>query len=83
VPGGESKHQLLARTTAFFDDIAGRHAEQKVLVVSHGGVLNVWTKHVLRLPLETPRRFHLYNTAINIFEFADGQWWLKTMGEMV
>ena len=83
VPGGESKYQLLARTLAFFDDIVVRHAEQKVMVVSHGGVLNVWTKHVLRLPLETPRRFHLYNTAINIFEFADGQWWLKTMGEMV
>jgi probable phosphoglycerate mutase len=81
VPGGESKHQVLARATAFFNDIALWHKGQKVLVVSHGGVINVWTKHVLRVPLETPRRFSLHNTAINTFEFADGQWWVITLGE--
>src|SRR4030042_2787950 len=44
VPGGESKHQLLDRVIAFFNEITIRHPAQKVLVVSHGGVLNVWTK---------------------------------------
>jgi probable phosphoglycerate mutase len=82
VPGGESKQQLLARAISFFDDIAGRHPEQKVLVISHGGILNVWTKHVLRLPLGIPRRFHLDNAAINIFEFNGDHWYLKTLGEL-
>ncbi|MBN1415916.1 MAG: histidine phosphatase family protein [Bacteroidales bacterium] len=79
-PGGESKHQLLARTVDFFDDIATGHPGERVLVISHGGVLNVWIRHVLQLPFETPRRFHLPNAAINIFECICNQWFLKTLG---
>jgi 2,3-bisphosphoglycerate-dependent phosphoglycerate mutase len=80
-PGGESKQQLLSRAQAFFKDIALRHANQKILVISHGGILNVWTRQVLNIPMDTPRRFHLYNTAINIFEYYDHKWYLKTLGE--
>ncbi len=80
VPGGESKHQLLIRAVSFFDDVVRCHSGQKVLVVSHGGVINVWTKHVLKVPLEAPRRFGLQNAAVNIFEFTDGQWWLNALG---
>ena len=83
VPGGESKQQLQARVLAFFGDIALRHTHDKILVVSHGGVLNVWTRFVLHIPLDTPRRFHINNTAINIFEFYDGHWYLKTLGETI
>lgn len=82
-PGGESKHQLLNRAMPFFNEIADRHAAGKVLVISHGGVLNVWTKFVLQLPLEIPRRFHLANAAVNIFEYDEGNWYLKTLGERV
>ena len=82
VPGGESKHQLLDRVIAFFNEITTRHPAQKVLVVSHGGVLNVWTKYVLGLPLETPRRFHLDNAAIIIFEYNGVHWYMKTLGEV-
>jgi 2,3-bisphosphoglycerate-dependent phosphoglycerate mutase len=81
VPGGESKQQLLSRALEFFKDVAVRHRNQKILVISHGGILNVWTRHVLHIPLDTPRRFHLYNTAVNIFEFSDQRWCLKTLGE--
>jgi probable phosphoglycerate mutase len=80
IPGGENKQQLLARALSFFKDIALRHPHQKILVVSHGGILNVWTRHVLHIPLDAPRRFHLYNTAINIFEFSNEHWCLKTLG---
>jgi probable phosphoglycerate mutase len=81
MPDGESKQQLLSRTLSFFEDIALRHTDQRILVISHGGILNVWTRHVLHIPQDTPRRFHLYNTAINIFEFSERHWYLKTLGE--
>lgn len=80
-PGGESKQQLLLRTMSFFEDIALQQTNKKILVISHGGILNVWTRHVLRIPLDTPRRFHISNTAINIFECYDNRWYLKTLGE--
>jgi probable phosphoglycerate mutase len=81
VPGGESKQQLLSRAIAFFEDIALRHTNQKILIVSHGGILNAWTRHVLHIPLDTPRRFHIDNAAINVFELCDNRWYLKTFGE--
>jgi 2,3-bisphosphoglycerate-dependent phosphoglycerate mutase len=81
VPGGESKQVLLSRTVSFFDEIALRHVDQKILVISHEGVLNVWTRHVLHIPLNTPRRFHLHHTAINIFEFYMKCWNLRQLGK--
>ena len=36
--GGESPEELMHRVHAVFDDIARAHPEQRVLVVSHGGV---------------------------------------------
>jgi len=79
-PGGESKQQLLLRTRSFFEDIALQQTNKKILVISHGGILNVWTRHVLHIPPDTPRRFHIRNTAINIFEHYDNRWYLKTLG---
>jgi probable phosphoglycerate mutase len=82
VPEGESKQQLLSRALAFFEDIVLRHANQTILVVSHGGILNVWTRHVLHIPLDTPRRFRIDNIAINVFEYCNNRWYLKTLGEI-
>jgi probable phosphoglycerate mutase len=36
--GGEAPEELVERIEAAFDDIAGRHPDGRVLVVSHGGV---------------------------------------------
>jgi probable phosphoglycerate mutase len=80
VPGGESKHQVLQRTRDFFNDLVQHHPDHNVLVISHGGILNVWTRHVLQLPFDQPRRFHIDNTAINIFVFKGEHWYLKTLG---
>jgi probable phosphoglycerate mutase len=81
VPGGESKHHLLSRTSVFFNDVVQLHPGKKILVVSHGGVVNVWVRHVLHIPLDMPRRFHLGNSTVNIFEYSDNKWYLKTLGE--
>ncbi len=80
VPGGESKFQLLTRAINFFSDIITKHDGKKILVISHGGIINVWTKHVLQIPLEKPRRFSLDNAAVNIFEFNNGNWFIKAFG---
>ena len=40
--GGESRRDLLERTTRFFRDAARRHDRQNVLVVTHGGALRAF-----------------------------------------
>ena len=82
VPGGESKHHLLSRTRVFFEDVVHLHPGKKILVISHGGVVNVWVRYVLQIPLDMPRRFHLGNSTVNIFEYSENKWYLKTLGEV-
>lgn len=82
-PGGESQRQLHRRVVAAFDAIASRHLGERVVAVSHGGVLIAFAKHVLGLPQEVPRRFHIHNTSLSIFERNDaGEWSVRTLGDL-
>ena len=82
-PGGESQRQLLRRVTGAFDAIATRHSGERVVVVSHGGVLIAFAKHVLGLPPAAPRRFHIHNTSLSVFERDDARAWsVYTLGDL-
>ena len=62
--GGESQRQLHERVVAAFDAIASRHRGERVLAVSHGGVLIAFARYALGLPLTAPRRFHIHNGSV-------------------
>ena len=82
-PGGESQRQLHHRVVAAFDAIASRHRGERVVAVSHGGVLIAFAKHVLGLPQGAPRRFHIHNTSLSVFEREDaGEWSARTLGDL-
>lgn len=80
VPEGESRQNFIKRTADFFNFIAGKYPEKRVLVVSHGGVLSMAIRYILNLDLNTPRRFLLPNTGINIFQCREGLWYIKSLG---
>lgn len=63
--GGESLLQLQARVVQTMNDIASRHPGEQVLVVSHGGVLDILYRAATRLDIEAPRSWQIGNTAIN------------------
>jgi probable phosphoglycerate mutase len=64
-PGGESLLQLQARVVAAVDELAARHPGEQVLMVAHGGVLDILYRAATRLGLQAPRSWELPNTAIN------------------
>ncbi len=74
VPGGESVREVYERVAARFEDLARMHAGARVLVVTHGGVLDVLYRHARGLPLGAPRDFALPNAGINRLEYRRGQW---------
>ncbi|MFO8007649.1 MAG: histidine phosphatase family protein [Candidatus Brocadiia bacterium] len=80
IPEGESIRQRYERSVQAAEAIARRHPGRRVLVVTHGGVLASFFRHALGLSLTEPRRFSLYNAAINRFSVADGQWRLESWG---
>lgn len=64
-PGGESLLQLQARVVQTVSDIAARHPGEQVLMVAHGGVLDILYRAATRLEIQAPRSWELTNTAIN------------------
>jgi probable phosphoglycerate mutase len=63
--GGESLIALSARVLNSLNRIAERHLGEQILVVVHGGVLDVLYRAATRLDLQAPRAWELRNTAIN------------------
>ena len=82
LPEGESARQRYERTIACAEDIARRHAGECVLIVAHGGVLMSFIYRALQMALTEPRRFTLFNGAINRFTITDGDWRLDTWGDI-
>ena len=64
-PGGESLLQLQARVVATVNELAARHLGEQVLMVAHGGVLDMLYRLATRLDLQAPRSWELTNTAVN------------------
>lgn len=64
-PGGESLLQLQARVVAAVTDLASRHPGEQILLVAHGGVLDILYRAATRLELQAPRSWELPNAAVN------------------
>lgn len=64
-PGGESLLQLRERVVKTVTDLAAKHPGEQVLMVAHGGVLDILYRAATRLELQAPRSWELPNTAIN------------------
>jgi 2,3-bisphosphoglycerate-dependent phosphoglycerate mutase len=82
IPGGESVRQQVARNVSCIDEIALKHPGEKVVVVTHGGVVSGVFRHVLNIPLEAPRRFEFVNAGLNVFAYEEGNWILRTWGDV-
>ena len=64
-PGGESLLQLQTRVVGAVSELAARHPGEQILMVAHGGVLDILYRAATRLDLQAPRSWELPNTAIN------------------
>jgi broad specificity phosphatase PhoE len=81
IPGGESRRQLMDRGTAAFHELAGRD-HQRVVVVSHGRLLVVTLKALLRIPPAQPP-FSLQNASITrVATNGDGKFELLALDEV-
>lgn len=76
MPGGESLAAFRRRVLEAVADLARRHAGVQVLVVTHGGVLDMLYRRATAQPLEAPRKCELPNAAVNWIEVAGEDWTL-------
>lgn len=65
LPGGESARAFHTRVLAALAEVAHAHEGQTVLVVTHGGVLDMVWRTVHGLGLDGPRRSLIPNAGVN------------------
>ncbi len=80
--GGESLGDFSRRVTGFIDRVLRHHSGGRVLVVTHGGVLDVVYRHALGMPLSAPRDFPLFNAALNIVCRDVRGWRIESWGDV-
>jgi 2,3-bisphosphoglycerate-dependent phosphoglycerate mutase len=75
-PGGETVERFAARVRAALLDLRG----ERVLVVAHGGVLDIAYRLATDGDLHAPRRFALPNAAINWLRGGKDRWHVEAWG---
>ncbi len=73
--GGESLHDFRQRVVTTLDQIVAQHPGTSVLVVTHGGVLDIVHRLVTGKPLFSPRDFLIPNAALNWITHDDSKGW--------
>lgn len=63
--GGESPVQVMARVERTIAELAAPHAGGQIVVVAHGGVMDMLYRLATRQSVSAPRSWELSNTAIN------------------
>lgn len=77
---GESIEQLFNRVTSEIEAIAREFENKKVLIVSHGLVLEMMMYKTFNIKLDNPRVFSINNSSISSFYIDEDNWFLKEWG---
>jgi probable phosphoglycerate mutase len=80
--GGETIPVLYRRVSDALTDVARRHAEGTVVVVTHGGVLDCGYRLATGLALDAPRTFGLFNASLNTIAADQGRFRLLDWGDV-
>jgi probable phosphoglycerate mutase len=82
VPGGESAREFTERCLGCLAEIAGRHAGDEVVVVTHGLVLDSLYRAAHGLEHGVRRPVPLINASLNVFGYRVGAWRLEVWGDI-
>jgi len=80
--GGESRRQHHDRIRTCVRELATRHPSQTLVVVTHGGVLDVIYRMAKGLPIEAPRDYPIGNAGVNWIRIEGDEWSVESWGEV-
>ncbi len=81
ISGGESRRQFHDRVCAAFDSLAAAHEGRTLVVVTHGGVLATFFRHVHAIPLEVSHPIAITNASYNVLKHDGGRWAVETWSD--
>lgn len=82
IDGGESLRTFAQRIEAVLVDLATAHPGRTVVVVTHGGVLDVANRLCRGLALQAPRDFDIPNAGLNRLRFDGSRFELLAWGDV-
>lgn len=82
-PGGETMLDVQRRVLGLIEDLAVRHGDGAVVLVSHGDVIKAAVCHVLGLPIDAWPRFDIGPASISTIVVGDWGAKLLTLNEVV
>jgi broad specificity phosphatase PhoE len=81
-PEGENAHAVQSRMVEALDSIIKANKYLNVVVVSHRGSLNIYLRHLFKMPLLCNVRFHLDNTAVTEVEIREHRIQILQLGNI-
>jgi probable phosphoglycerate mutase len=63
--GGESPVQVMERVDRTVTELASRHGGEQIVLVAHGGIMDMLYRLATRQTVSAPRTWELGNTAVN------------------
>jgi len=82
VDGGESLAAFQRRVEAVITELAAHHAGRTLVVVTHGGVLDIVHRMARGMPLTATRDFEVANASLNRLRFAAGRFEIVEWGDV-
>lgn len=82
IPSGETLGTFHRRVVQAIDNIAARHTGQRVMVVSHGGAMDIIWRHASQLSLQTDRQTPIVNTSVNRIAVSSEGWKIIDWGDV-
>lgn len=80
--GGESLPEFARRVTEFAEHLVRTHAGERLLLVTHGGVLDILYRHAAGMALALPRDFPVYNASLNLISCDAGAWRVESWADV-
>ena len=81
IPGGESRRQFHARVVSAMDSIAQAHDGRTIVVVTHGGMLATFFRHVHSIPLDVAHPIAITNASYNVLAHDGSHWSVETWSD--
>ena len=82
VPGGESRRQVQRRVVAALLERAQAHRGETIVVVTHGGVLDVVYRFARSLALDAPREHEMNNASVNYLTWSQAGLEIERWGDV-
>jgi 2,3-bisphosphoglycerate-dependent phosphoglycerate mutase len=82
IPEGESSRQRYDRGAECLQRIAEKHRGKRILIITHGGIIDGVFRRLFAIPLDAQRHYSLYNCAMSRIEIYLDLWRLLTWGDI-